>query len=123
MFFFRTKENAQRKYIDLIKEAAAKWPNWDPPRNIRVSIVASWSVSFRLSADPSTFPSPTKQPGDFGTVNKKTGGLNVEGNIYSHPDIAPIAYKYLPIEGAVVDHYQINSFEVRVSDVNATIGA
>jgi hypothetical protein len=72
---------------------------------------------------PSISLSPTKQPGDFGTVNKKTGGLNVEGNIYSLPDIAPIAYKYLPVEGAVVDHYQINSFEVRVSDVNATIGA
>ena len=55
MFFFRTKENAQRKYIDLIKEAAAKWANWDPPRNIRVSIVAPWSVSFRLSAYPLHF--------------------------------------------------------------------
>lgn len=73
---------------------------------------------------PPLFPPPRqKQPGDFGTVNKKTGGLNVEGNIYSHPDIAPIAYKYLPIEGAVVDHYQINSFEVRVSDVTAAVGA
>jgi hypothetical protein len=29
MFLFR--ENAQRKYIDLIKEAASRWPNWDPP--------------------------------------------------------------------------------------------
>jgi hypothetical protein len=124
MFFFRTKENAQRKYIDLIKEAAAKWPNWDPPRNIRVSIVAPCSVSFRSSVSPLHFPPPRqKQPGDFGTVNKKTGGLNVEGNIYSHPDIAPIANKYLPIAGAVVDHYQINSFEVRVSDVTSSVGA
>lgn len=40
MFLFRSKENAQRKYIDLIKDAAAKWPNWDPPRNIRVSTVS-----------------------------------------------------------------------------------
>jgi hypothetical protein len=37
MVLFRTKENAQRKYIDLIKEAAAKWPNWDPARKINVS--------------------------------------------------------------------------------------
>ena len=37
MTIFRTKENAQRKYIDLIKEAAAKWPNWDPARRIYVS--------------------------------------------------------------------------------------
>jgi len=46
MFLFPTKENAQRKYIDLIWEAATKWPNWDPPKRIRVSIaVSSWSVS------------------------------------------------------------------------------
>jgi hypothetical protein len=38
MTLFRTKENAQRKYVDLIKEAAAKWANWDPARNILVSI-------------------------------------------------------------------------------------
>lgn len=38
MTLFRTKENAQRKYVDLIKEAAAKWANWDPARNIYVSI-------------------------------------------------------------------------------------
>ncbi len=38
MALFRTKENAQRKYIDIIKEAAAKWPNWDPARSIRVSV-------------------------------------------------------------------------------------
>ena len=35
---FRSKENAQRKYIELIRDAAAKWPNWDPPNKILVSI-------------------------------------------------------------------------------------
>jgi len=97
MFLFRSRENAQRKYIDLIKRAAAKWPNWDPPRNIR--------------------------PGDFGTVNKKTGELIVEGNIYTHPDIAQIACQHRPIRAAEVDHYHINSFEVRQLGVNADAGA
>lgn len=45
MFRFRSRENAQRKYVDLIKEAAAKWPNWDPPRRIYVSTALnSWPV-------------------------------------------------------------------------------
>jgi hypothetical protein len=72
---------------------------------------------------PPSPPSQQEQPGDFGTVNKKTGELNVEGNIYSHLDIAQIAHYYHPIPGAVVDHYQINSFEVKVSNVKATVGA
>jgi hypothetical protein len=47
MFLFRSRENAQRKYVDLIKEAAAKWPNWDPPKTIYVShrLSTPWSVS------------------------------------------------------------------------------
>jgi len=97
MFLFRSRENAQRKYIDLIKKAAAKWPNWDPPRNIR--------------------------PGDLGTINKETGELIVEGNIYTHPDIAQIARQHRPIRTAEVDHYHINSFEVRQLDVNADVRA
>jgi len=40
MFLFRTKENEQRKYVDLIKEAAGKWPNWDPHKTICVSIAS-----------------------------------------------------------------------------------
>ncbi len=32
-----SKEHAQRKYIDLIKEASAKWANWDPPKRVQVS--------------------------------------------------------------------------------------
>jgi hypothetical protein len=66
---------------------------------------------------------PNRQPGDFGTINKKTGGLIVEGNIYTHPDIAQIAHGFHPIQAAEVDHYQINSFEVQGLDVNAAVGA
>ena len=59
------------------------------------------------------------QAGDFGTINKKTGELIVEGNIYSHGDIAPIANLHPPIQEAEVDHYQIQSHEVRGVDVEA----
>ena len=57
--------------------------------------------------------------GDFGTIYKKTGELIVEGNIYSHGDMAPIANLHPPIQEAEVDHYQIQSHEVRPVDVEA----
>jgi hypothetical protein len=89
--------NAQRKYIDLINEATSKWANWDPPKRIRV--------------------------GDFGTIDKKTGALEVEGNIYTHWDIAPLSYQYPPFEAAETDVYQIHSQQVRRLDVPADVGA
>jgi len=52
MTLFRTKENAQRKYIDLIKEAAAKWANWDPARNIYVSIAIFLFVRWKPFTRP-----------------------------------------------------------------------
>ncbi|KAI0253104.1 hypothetical protein BJV78DRAFT_241313 [Lactifluus subvellereus] len=65
----KAKTNAQRVFADLIKESSGKWPNWDPAEPIWI--------------------------GEFGTVGKKTGEWKPEGNIFSHPDIAPIATKYL----------------------------
>jgi len=96
MSLFRTKENAQRKYIDLIKEAAAKWPNWDPARRIYA--------------------------GDFGTVNKKTGELSIEGNIYTHIDTAYAAKQHPAIQAPAVDLYQIPSYEVRQVDPKGNTG-
>jgi len=49
MFLFRTKENAQRKYVDLIYEAVTKWPNWDPPKTIRVSTASPLGLPARLT--------------------------------------------------------------------------
>jgi hypothetical protein len=72
---------------------------------------------------PFTCSLPQKQPGDFGTVDKKSGRLNVEGNIYNHPDIEQIASNFYPIPEAVVNHYHIESFEVDVLNVNAAAGA
>jgi len=93
MFLFRSRENAQRKYIDLIKEVSARWPNWDPSRNLR--------------------------PGDFGTIDKTTGEFAVEGNIYTHVDIARIADKHRPVQTPEIEYYQIPSYEVRGLDVKA----
>ncbi|KAN0139777.1 hypothetical protein V8E53_002439 [Lactarius tabidus] len=89
------KENAQRKYIDLIKEISSKWANWDPPKRV--------------------------QAGDFGTVNRKTGEFLVDGNIYTHPDIAPIAHQYPPVEAPETDQYQIHSYHVRGTDVGTNL--
>ncbi|KAH9030747.1 hypothetical protein EDB85DRAFT_2146479 [Lactarius pseudohatsudake] len=63
-----TKVNAQRKFVDLINEATFKWANWDPPKVIQI--------------------------GDFGTIDKKSGELKVEGNIFTHPEIRHIAQDY-----------------------------
>jgi hypothetical protein len=120
MFRFRSRENAQRKYVDLIKEAAAKWPNWDPPRRIYVSTALNSLARQRLS---DRFSHQTKQAGDFGTINKKTGELLVEGNIYSHVDTKEIASRYPAVPAPGVDQFEIHSYEVRGIDINTSAGA
>ncbi|KIJ34777.1 hypothetical protein M422DRAFT_263133 [Sphaerobolus stellatus SS14] len=49
--------NPQRKFIDLIHRETSKFANWEPPAEIKV--------------------------GSYGTIDKRTGSLTVEGNIYS----------------------------------------
>ncbi|KAH9013125.1 hypothetical protein EDB84DRAFT_1533549, partial [Lactarius hengduanensis] len=83
-----TKVNAQRKFVDLINEATFKWANWDPPRVIQI--------------------------GDFGTIDKKSGELKVEGNIFTHPEIWHIAQDYPSF---------IHSQQVRRLDIQADVGA
>jgi hypothetical protein len=91
------KTSAQRKYIDLIHEAAFRWANWDPPKVIQV--------------------------GDFGTIDKKTGELKVEGNIFTHLEIKHIAQEYPAFEAPEVDLYQIHSQQVKRLDVQADVRA
>ena len=45
---------------------------------------------------------PKNQAGDFGTIDKITGELFVEGNIFTHQDIANTAMKY-PASGCTED--------------------
>ncbi|KAN0132126.1 hypothetical protein V8E53_010045 [Lactarius tabidus] len=91
-----TKDNSQRKYIDLIKEVTSKWANWNPPRRIHI--------------------------GDFGTIDKNTGEFLIEGNIFSHPEIKHIAQDYPALEVAETDLYQVHSYHVRKLDVQADVG-
>ncbi|KAG2148843.1 hypothetical protein DEU56DRAFT_782498 [Suillus clintonianus] len=51
-----TDEMRARKFIDLIFQASSKWANWNPDIEIKV--------------------------GDYGTINRESGRLIVEGNIY-----------------------------------------
>jgi hypothetical protein len=62
---------------------------------------------------------PAQQAGDFGTLDKKTGKLTVEGNIYTHPEIKDIAKEFGEVRGPVIDHYQIQSYQMDGIDVNA----
>ncbi|KAG2339527.1 hypothetical protein BDR05DRAFT_992030 [Suillus weaverae] len=47
---------ASRKFIDLIYQSSSGWANWNPPIEIKV--------------------------GDYGKIDKQSGQLDVEGNIY-----------------------------------------
>jgi hypothetical protein len=59
MWSWNTQPNshAQRKFIELIFDRTGKYANWDPPSEIQV--------------------------GSYGRIDKATGNLSVEGNIYS----------------------------------------
>ncbi|KIJ60774.1 hypothetical protein HYDPIDRAFT_116833 [Hydnomerulius pinastri MD-312] len=50
------KKYESRKFIDLVLSSTSKWANWDPSAPINV--------------------------GDYGDINKETGGFVREGNIY-----------------------------------------
>lgn len=63
------------------------------------------------------------QAGDFGTINKKTGELVVEGNIYTHVDTKEIASRHPAVPAPEVDQFEIHSYEVRGIDVNTSAGA
>ncbi|KAH0831047.1 hypothetical protein J3R83DRAFT_13556 [Lanmaoa asiatica] len=91
----------QRKYIDLIHQASSKWVNWDPPIQIQV--------------------------GAYGTVDKETGDLRVEGNIYdpefqreldNHGVNLNLA-NYPPQEGPVEDDFVVSSRGAKHQDMNA----
>jgi len=65
----------------------------------------------------------TKQAGDFGTILKKTGELEVEGNIYSHVDTEQIASQYPAVPEDEVDQFEIHSLQVRGMDIGASAEA
>jgi len=64
-------------------------------------------------------PSLTKQVGDFGTININMGDFVVDGNVYSHVDIAKVADQHSPVPTPEVDHYETPSFEVLELEVKA----
>lgn len=65
----------------------------------------------------------TKQAGDFGTIVKRTGELEVEGNIYSHVDTEQIASQYPAVPEDEVDQFEIHSLQVRGIDIGASAEA
>ena len=117
MFFSSAKRNHERRFIDLIKDvSAARWPNWDPGTKLNVGIVGSVPV-FGLTV------SPQEQAGDFGTVDKKTGKLKIEGNIYTHDAIKEIAKEYMAVQGAALDYFQIQSYQMDAIDMGIDTNA
>jgi len=52
----------------------------------------------------------------------QTGDLVVEGNVYTHVDIAKVADQHPPVPTPEVDHHEIPSFEVRELEAKADDG-
>jgi len=92
-----SRGNVRRKYIDLIHKASSKWGNWDPLLVIHI--------------------------GDFGVIDKKTGELMTQGNIFTHPDIKHVAQNFAAYVAPETDLYQIHSQHVKRLDVNEGDGA
>ncbi|EIW77738.1 hypothetical protein CONPUDRAFT_75542 [Coniophora puteana RWD-64-598 SS2] len=92
---FDHNKHASRKYIDLIHRASSEWANWKPSIRIKV--------------------------GSFGTVDKKTGELLVEGNIYDECNIPLLAAlcpgfdlaNHKPVETESKGYMEICSAEVK----------
>jgi hypothetical protein len=74
-----------------------------------LSIIPNWALSLQI--------------GDFGTIDKKTGELKVEGNIYTHPEVKHIAQEFPAFEAAETDLYQIHSQQVKRLDVKGDAGS
>lgn len=87
MFGFGAPPHSSRKFIDLIFAASSKWANWDPPKQIRV--------------------------GDFGTIDKKTGEFEKEGNIYDDVSTASLTANYPPLMASKDAVFEISSENVR----------
>ncbi|KAF8128944.1 hypothetical protein EV363DRAFT_1451425 [Boletus edulis] len=95
----------QRKYIDLIRQVSSKWVNWDPPIGVQV--------------------------GAYGTVDKETGDLIVEGNVYDAAfqqelDKHGVGIKmsdFPPQEGPIEDDFVISSRGAKRGDVDKDVDA
>lgn len=70
---------------------------------------------------PNWAPPPLLQIGDFGTINKKTGELKVDGNIFTHPEIKHIARDYPAFEAVEPDLNHIHSQQVKRLDVRVDV--
>ncbi|KAG2034436.1 hypothetical protein BDR03DRAFT_964998 [Suillus americanus] len=97
-------DSASRKFIDLIFKTSSKWANWDPPITIKV--------------------------GHYGTIDRRTGVLQVEGNIYDEAFQESLNQQGLtidlshsscqPIKGAVEEDMIMSSIDVKKGEISLT---
>jgi hypothetical protein len=93
----------QRKYVDLIRQVSSKWVNWDPPIGVQV--------------------------GSYGTVDKETGNLIVEGNVYDPAFQAEldkhkagiIMADFPPQDGPIEDDFVISSRGAKRGEVDKEV--
>jgi hypothetical protein len=51
--------------------------------------------------------------GDYGTIDKKTGVFEIEGNIYEDPGIADLTAAYPPLQAAPENSFIVSSLGVK----------
>ncbi|PSS37438.1 hypothetical protein PHLCEN_2v645 [Hermanssonia centrifuga] len=100
-------EATSRKYIDLIYTASTTWANLDPSRKIEVS-----SNLHLMLIGQCKFA----QPGDFGTIDSKTGRFEKHDSVYTNEQTTGIAKAYPPLRGENKAYKQVVSRNVRSLD-------
>ena len=114
----------QRKYIDLIYQGSTKWVSCDPPTPIQVRLL---SQLFQRVPQRLTLEIIDHQVGAYGTVDRKTGDLIVEGNIYDPEFQRELDKRGIniclkdspPLEGAAEDTFAITSRGYKQEELNA----
>lgn len=90
-----------------------KQANCDPSAKLRVSSVSPG----QLNVETFIFTVSLKQAGDFGEMEKQTGKLIVEGNIYEHKVIREVAVAYQAVRTTAIDYMEAYSYGVRSLEV------
>jgi len=98
-FSWKSEKTSSRKFVDLIWRRSSKWAVWDPPiRSVRL--------------------------GDYGTIDKETGGFDREGSIYDDPDLAKLVENCQPTTSKPQDDVlAVASAEKRKTTASASVSA
>ncbi|KAG8884813.1 hypothetical protein FRB99_004500, partial [Tulasnella sp. 403] len=96
---FQSNGDTSRKFVDLIFKASNRFPNWEPPKPIRV--------------------------GDWGSIDRSSGEFKRDGNIFDDKQLMaelPDLAKYTPSISAPETKYIVGSENVVAVDLGMSPG-